>query len=167
MRKHLSPKLKHCKGSEWQFSTERSVPKESWRHTQGHTRIKFSRFPRCLCFSIFPNHKPADSSEVSTSWSPSHAFQLPTGKREFGLFGPQWQLRNPTALQLSQWHQSTPEPSGGLHRCHWLNWKMAGLHSCQRTLIWPVVFAFLMHGNQRSQVDCHTHKQAEFVGMTI
>lgn len=47
---------------------------------------------------------------------------------------------------------------------------MAGLHSCQRTLIWPVVFAFLiakMHRNERSQVDCHTHKQAEFVGMTI
>lgn len=29
-------------------------------------------------------------------------------------------------------------------RCHQLNWKVAGLQSCQRTWVWPVVFAFLV-----------------------
>ena len=50
----------------------------------------------------------------------------------------------PTASQLSQQHRRTPVILAGLHRCHWLNWKMAGLRSCQRTLIGPAEFAFLV-----------------------
>lgn len=36
-------------------------------------------------------------------------------------------------------------------RCHQLNWKVAGLHSCQRTWVWPVVFAFLVAKAEQSE----------------
>lgn len=140
------------------------------KHKVTHVSSSPDSQDACASASSQPASPQIPARSQQPSWLPSHAFQLPRGKREFGLLSPQWQLWNPTALQLSQWHRCTPEPSGGLHRCHWPNRKMAGLHSCQRTLIWPVVFAFLiakMHRNERSQVDCHTHKQAEFVGMTI
>lgn len=44
-------------------------------------------------------------------------------------------------------------------RCHQLNWKVAGLHSCQRTWVWPVVFAFLVakaEQSERAQGSCHS-----------
>lgn len=160
-RKCFSPKLKYCKCFTCQHFKRSTFQRIMMTYTNVTPSIKFTRLPTHSSFRTFSKCQPPDPSGIPRAklLPTAHAPAAGRGEGTRPALSPAT-AGTPDSLPIKPVTPVHPSAFiGGLHRCRGLNWKMAGLHSCQGTLIWPVVFAFLVtkiEGSERSQPGCHS-----------